>query len=153
MSCWGTQRHPCITCIVSGVDLPCVTESPASPFSTEHRAHENRIDVEAFDLDPFPVLSAIGGFHQVRARLFFVFMVIDVVFAAQPAVLVIDEKDVAHDVFGRRTARGPGVTTIACLQHYAFAADYPATVLIKKEDSMKPRHCSATLTRPGAALG
>src|ERR1041384_2232158 len=98
MSCRRAQLFPCVAGVVCLEDRTAFTERPAMSVTIEHCAHENRIDVETFDLDPLPVFAAVRRLHEVSARLFFGLELVSIYFADEPTVVLVGKEDIAHDV-------------------------------------------------------
>jgi hypothetical protein len=83
-------------------------------------------------------LSAVSRVHEVGARLVCRLQVVEVSFDDYPAVNVIEEVDIANDVFGRSILLDPSLAAILGHQQSAFGADDPTAVLIEKEDRVEP---------------
>src|SRR6185369_10265561 len=108
---WRLQLHPRLAGIACGPDRTGFAKRPATPVAIEHRANENRIDVESFDLEFRPVLAAVRRLHEIAARIF-VFELVSVYLDDHPAIAVVDEEEIANGVFTLRATRRPGVATV-----------------------------------------
>ena len=92
------QLFPRVSRVVCLVDRAAFAKRPAMPVTIEHGANENRIDIETLDLDPLPVLAAVRRLHEVSARVFFGLELILIDFNNEPAIALVGEEDVAHNV-------------------------------------------------------
>jgi hypothetical protein len=119
---------------------------------TKNRPHKAGVYVSATDVDLFPVFTTVAGLHEVGTRLVFRFQFINISLTNKPSILVIGKIDVPEDVCRGLRFCLPGFATIKRRQKRTSASHSPATVLIEKENCMKPRESRDPLPRPRTCL-
>src|SRR6266850_441886 len=135
------QASPIFTSIARPINCAAFTKSPSAPSVTKNRPQNTRVHVGARYLDSFPVFTAVTGLHEVCARLVLCLQFINVGFTNEPSSLVVGKIDVTQDISRRLRFCLPRFATIKRSQQGTSASHSPATVLIEKENCMKPGEC------------